>query len=116
MSTIDDLRQVIRRIENARPFRSPAEPVEKVVGGEIVDTGQGSLVVTRHVYPLDHRHGRGTLADAFALSAQTLHLIAKAGEAPSDPRELLFIDVETTGLAGGTGTYAFLVGVGSFEH
>ena len=30
-------------------------------------------------------------------------------------RGLLFLDTETTGLAGGTGTYAFLVGVGSVE-
>ncbi len=28
--------------------------------------------------------------------------------------EILFIDTETTGLAGGTGTYAFLIGVGYF--
>jgi len=30
--------------------------------------------------------------------------------------ELLFIDTETTGLAGGTGTYAFLIGLGYFEN
>src|SRR5271170_6786765 len=29
----------------------------------------------------------------------------------ADPREWLFLDTETTGLAGGTGTYAFLVGI-----
>jgi hypothetical protein len=31
-----------------------------------------------------------------------------------DPKTTVFIDTETTGLAGGTGTYAFLVGVGRF--
>jgi len=31
------------------------------------------------------------------------------------PEELLFIDTETTGLAGGTGTYIFLVGLGYFQ-
>ncbi len=31
-----------------------------------------------------------------------------------DPRKAAFIDTETTGLAGGTGTYAFLVGIGRF--
>ncbi len=30
-------------------------------------------------------------------------------------RQCLFLDLETTGLAGGTGTYAFLVGVGHLE-
>jgi uncharacterized protein YprB with RNaseH-like and TPR domain len=32
-------------------------------------------------------------------------------EAASDPEQWLFLDTETTGLAGGTGTYAFLVGI-----
>ena len=32
-----------------------------------------------------------------------------------DPRRWLFLDTETTGLAGGTGTYAFLVGVARWE-
>jgi uncharacterized protein YprB with RNaseH-like and TPR domain len=31
-----------------------------------------------------------------------------------DPSRILFLDTETTGLSGGTGTYAFLVGVGSW--
>src|SRR4030095_8214659 len=34
----------------------------------------------------------------------------------SAPRQrLLFLDLETTGLAGGAGTYAFLVGCGWFD-
>lgn len=32
------------------------------------------------------------------------------------PEEILFIDTETTGLAGGAGTLAFLVGIGWFER
>lgn len=31
------------------------------------------------------------------------------------PRDMLFLDTETTGLAGGTGTYVFLVGIGRFS-
>lgn len=33
----------------------------------------------------------------------------------ADPGQWLFLDTETTGLAGGSGTYAFLVGVGWWE-
>ena len=36
-------------------------------------------------------------------------------EAPPRGPRLLYLDTETTGLAGGTGTYAFLVGVGFFD-
>jgi uncharacterized protein len=38
-------------------------------------------------------------------------LVPDAPAETADPRQWLFLDTETTGLAGGTGTYAFLVGV-----
>ena len=115
MATLDDLRQIIRRIENRHGARPAPEPIEKVVGGTLVETDQGRVVVVRHDYPLDHRHGHQPLEEAFALPDDVLRLLARAGEQPDDPRGLLFVDVETTGLAGGTGTYAFLVGVGALE-
>jgi hypothetical protein len=41
-----------------------------------------------------------------------LRLLApNAHEDVADPQKWLFLDTETTGLAGGTGTYAFLVGI-----
>jgi hypothetical protein len=40
---------------------------------------------------------------------------AGAADAAADPAKWLFLDTETTGLAGGTGTYAFLVGVAWWE-
>src|SRR2546426_12673276 len=115
MSTLDDLRQVIRRIEQVRPPRPAAEPVERVLGGEVVDTGAGSIVVVRHDYPLSHAVGRHSFDAAFSLDADALSLVARPGEVPADPMRLLFVDAETTGLAGGTGTYAFLVGAGRVE-
>ena len=43
---------------------------------------------------------------------EVLRLIAPgAPEEAADPGQWLFLDTETTGLAGGTGTYAFLVGI-----
>ncbi len=38
-------------------------------------------------------------------------LVPDAPTDAADPQQWLFLDTETTGLAGGTGTYAFLVGV-----
>jgi uncharacterized protein YprB with RNaseH-like and TPR domain len=38
-------------------------------------------------------------------------LMPEAAEEISDPEQWLFLDTETTGLAGGSGTYAFLVGL-----
>jgi uncharacterized protein YprB with RNaseH-like and TPR domain len=53
-------------------------------------------------------------------SAITLELLSrtrdeKARATLEDPSRWLFLDTETTGLAGGTGTYAFLIGVGWWE-
>jgi uncharacterized protein YprB with RNaseH-like and TPR domain len=115
MSTLHDLRQVIRRIEASRPLRPAAEPIERLIGGEIVDTGDGSLLVVRHAFTPGHCHGHQPLDDAFGVSPDVLRLVARPGEEPPGSDGLLFIDVETTGLAGGTGTYAFLVGVGEME-
>jgi uncharacterized protein len=111
MPSLDDLRRVIRRIETARPPRPAAEPVERVIDGELVDTGQGSLVVVRREYPLTHRHGGEPLGDARAAPLPLLARAARVDGALGSADELLFLDAETTGLAGGTGTYAFLVGV-----
>ena len=76
-------------------------------------SGQRYIVVERS-YPPGHRHGRAVVADSApdreggwpALSL----LEPSIGQA-----RLLFVDIETTGLAGGAGTYAFLVGCGWFE-
>jgi len=46
------------------------------------------------------------------LDCAALRLIAPDAPASvADPRQWLFLDTETTGLAGGTGTYPFLVGI-----
>ena len=114
MPSLDDLRRVIRRIETGRPPRAAPEPIERVVGGEVVDTGAGPLVVVRREYPLEHRHGRIPLDSLRRAPLDVLARLARVGAELAAER-LLFLDTETTGLAGGTGTYAFLVGAGWIE-
>src|SRR5206468_1961705 len=115
MQSLDDLRRIIRRIETRRPPRAAAEPLERVVGGELVDTGGGELVVVRREYPLEHRHGRMPLDGVRRAPLDVLARVARMESAPPAAERLLFLDTETTGLAGGTGTYAFLVGAGWIE-
>jgi hypothetical protein len=115
MPSLDDLRAIIRRIETRQPPRPAPEPAERVLGGEVLDTGEGTLLRVRRDYPLAHRHGRwpldGLLRAPLPLLSRLAHLDAPVAE----PERLLFLDTETTGLAGGTGTYAFLVGAGFVE-
>lgn len=53
-----------------------------------------------------------TEPEACEANPDALRLLAPdAPEEAADPEQWLFLDTETTGLAGGTGTYAFLVGI-----
>jgi hypothetical protein len=89
-------------------------PISKVVPGRIIDSRAGPTFVTEQFYPKDYLHGLQPLA----LTAP-LEVVARWAHAPGFarmlPEALAFLDTETSGLAGGTGTYAFLVGVGRYE-
>ena len=58
----------------------------------------GPVVVRREWFPDDGSQEVGALSTCL-------------GFAPDELRRPLFLDTETTGLAGGTGTYAFLIGL-----
>jgi uncharacterized protein YprB with RNaseH-like and TPR domain len=78
-----------------------------------VDTALGPFFLYRETHRLDHHHGRHALADLLAHTPQGAALLARDERlAGVDFQRMAFVDTETTGLAGGTGTYAFLVGVG----
>ena len=89
-------------------------PIETVVEGETRNTEFGETYVVETLYPLDHLHGRITLE----LTGTTELIAVWAGDdriTKCKPENFAFLDTETTGLAGGSGTYAFQVGVGRFE-
>ncbi len=88
--------------------------IQGVVEGHFISTRQGETFVAEQSYPADYRHGAIPLRITVPLLtvAQWAHDSRLAGL----PLEsFAFLDIETSGLAGGTGTYAFLVGVGRFE-
>jgi uncharacterized protein YprB with RNaseH-like and TPR domain len=96
--------------------QSPAagKPIQAVLDGRFQATHLGETFVFEQTYPADYRHGRAALGlaprlDALAAWAQDPRLLELPREAYA------FLDTETSGLAGGTGTYAFLVGVGRYE-
>src|SRR5207249_272846 len=99
MQSLDELRRVIRRVEARRPPRPAAPPAHEVLGGEVVETSAGPLVVVRREYPLTHVHGREPLAPAFTAPLELLSTVARAAAPAGDSRRLLFLDTETTGLA-----------------
>jgi len=115
--TASDLRQVIRRLE-AKSRASPAfrrtGSLADLLGGAVEETEKGPVLCVRRRFASDHRHGRQPLETTRDMTTGSVTLLARAPAPPRGPR-FLYLDTETTGLAGGTGTYAFLVGVGFFE-
>lgn len=90
-------------------------PIENVVDGRFISTRLGDTYISESVYPLDHRHG--TVPILFAEELATLALWAGDPKLVGmKPVDFVFLDTETSGLSGGTGTYAFMVGAGRFEE
>ena len=90
--------------------------IEELLPGEVASTSQGSFFLYRESHSLDYCHGDHALADLLAQPPQASAWLARDERlAGVDPKRIAFIDTETTGLAGGSGTYTFLVGVGVFE-
>jgi hypothetical protein len=117
-SVLDDLRARIQAtLERTAPRMRPPPPVDTVdLPFAVQSTPLGPLhVSTRHLPPA-HRAGRAPIRCARDSSAELLALLAlDPAIAGCDPARALFLDTETTGLAGGTGTVAFLVGLAWWE-
>ncbi len=93
---------------------SLSEDALEKIDARLVHNEHGECIVREKFFPLDHIHGV-KVADFLDLQ-DFLHIAAKQPELQNcRPADLVFIDTETTGLAGGTGTYIFLVGVGFFQ-
>ncbi|HEY2845056.1 MAG TPA: ribonuclease H-like domain-containing protein [Bryobacteraceae bacterium] len=86
--------------------------LENWLGSEQIDTAHGCHLESEKLYERHRRHGSADIGSLAELPADLLAAIS-GGSAPlAPPAEWAFLDTETTGLAGGSGTCAFLVGVG----
>jgi uncharacterized protein YprB with RNaseH-like and TPR domain len=86
--------------------------VEEWMGGDVVETPHGRHFETEKLYERHRRHGSADIGSLAELPEDLLAAISGGATPPAPPAEWAFLDTETTGLAGGTGTCAFLVGVG----
>lgn len=102
----------------ADPLDPPSrpQPLETLLPGlRVEETAAGGCCVLDKVYPVSYRHGPDQLSDLLGWPTEAAAVFCQ------DPRlgrlsfrDFLFIDTETTGLAG-AGTLAFMVGVAFFE-
>lgn len=98
--------------ETARRAHARITPIP----GDVADTEFGPLHTLVRRYGHVHRHGDAAIEPARDVTGSLLARLAldeTLGDV--DASRLVFLDTETTGLAGGTGTIPFLIGVGYFD-
>jgi hypothetical protein len=96
--------------------------VGALLGGAPVETPFGPCLVVDRRYEADRFHGAVRIGDcevedfaSLAILDPSLPPRCQTPEGDFRARRTVFIDLETTGLSGGAGTVAFLVGCGYFD-
>lgn len=85
-----------------------------VLGGSWHEVEGQRFVVVERAFRPGYRHGRLSVADSLPPSDGVWPALDLLARTPCR-QGLLFVDLETTGLMGGAGTYAFLVGCAWFD-
>ncbi|MDD5169924.1 MAG: ribonuclease H-like domain-containing protein [Syntrophales bacterium] len=106
----------------SRPFASPPASrrsisLKDIIAGEDCHNAAGTCFIQQTSVDASTWHGHRRISDFAGLSMPAAAFLANnAILAGYRLEEGLFLDTETTGLAGGTGTMAFLIGLGWFEQ
>ena len=115
LSVQDKLNLLVKKGTGHLP---PPEPkshngIDSVVEGAFCPTSLGEVFFTEQIYLPDYQHGISPIVSAppFSLISQWAN-DPRLAEIPLS--RFAFLDTETSGLSGGTGTYAFLVGIARF--
>ncbi len=116
-----------RRLKALQHSPSPALPPHVQTDSRLTERprhdGWGKLEQILGGCPKTNQHGEHFSSHCwfgeparYTPDLKALHLLLPdAPEDVADPGQWLFLDTETTGLAGGSGTYAFLVGIAWWE-
>ena len=100
-----------RRVERL----SLLERLKEETDGQIVTWEGKSYLHIEELIPRSHVHGSVALKRSYENHEEFLNTLfpslAHCGEQQSALRDMLFFDIETTGLSGGAGTHLFLMGM-----
>lgn len=124
-----DIRDKLRQIELTQLRRGMTADVhahppplfhtrlESAIDGKIKSAALGAFFCYEKNLPLDFQHGSYEIA---AFQNKPSSLIAVIGQdhqlANVSLEDILFLDIEASGLSGGSGMYAFLIGIGYFTE
>lgn len=96
------------------PAASPLRDLCDLPGMEEVTSPAGRFLLRTLRFDLDHTQGQLRLGELLRLPVGSA-VLADAELVMFDFERAVFLDTETSGLVGGTGTIVFLTGVGRFE-
>ncbi|HEV8253584.1 MAG TPA: ribonuclease H-like domain-containing protein [Vicinamibacteria bacterium] len=110
------LERLVSAATRAERRRGRTASIEDLVPGQRVTNERGEFFLVEDSVHLDRGHGELPLARIRSVRPGSVGILAAEPSLDSfDLSGAAFIDTETTGLAGGTGTAAFLIGVGYVE-
>jgi uncharacterized protein len=107
----------LRRLaEPPRPLPAQRVPhgIEEYVEGRVEENSYGEFFCAHQALPFGRPYGKWRIGDLAGADLAPLKLFLCDAQAPA-ASEVVYLDTETTGLAGGTGTCAFLIGLGAVE-
>jgi len=110
------IKRSLARLAQSTPRQLDVANIRGALPGHCRDTEHGELHLIDEYLDPHHRHGHAPVAEALRVSTERLAQLALDPALENvDLQHALFLDTETTGLAGGTGTVPFLIGIGWFE-
>ncbi|HYL83254.1 MAG TPA: ribonuclease H-like domain-containing protein, partial [Candidatus Angelobacter sp.] len=109
----------LKPTRSAPPPRSPCalrapeedDAIGRLLGAGVARNHFGEHLAIRNWFSTPEFQGASPVALELLSRSRDQAISRKTRAALEDPSRWLFLDTETTGLAGGTGTYAFLVGL-----
>jgi uncharacterized protein len=119
-----DLRSKLQMYKNNQDIK-PQKEVKKgldihdLLSGTLCENESGKFFIIEKKYPLEHIYGGykiGHLTEVDLTDMGTVLLSRTENRPHVRLSDMLFLDTETTGLSGGVGTVAFLIGTGFFEE
>ncbi len=124
---IDDLRRRIESVVRRTQTRNTSIQAEtatrgnlelmEILKGREIENEHGRFFLASEIMSGASRHGHRNIREAYDFDMTAAGMLANnpvLGNYVSS--DALFLDTETTGLSGGTGTMAFLIGLGWFEE
>ena len=129
---IGELRRRIDAVMSRRPSAPPCAPssgpnapmglpnaamaLAALTDGEVIENEAGRFFAVRRTFSASCCHGNRRIGDFTQIDMPILGSLANAPSlAGFSLQDGLFLDTETTGLSGGSGTLAFMIGTGWFE-